>query len=129
MTLWMPGYQSRGALDAAVATGPSTLTGLVAWYKADTGVTTSSGNVTAVADQSGHGYNLTNTGTVALNATGFNGYPAFDFLTSNSAYLNSSAATVALSGTTGSCFIVGQMKTGTMSNGSGGVLYWEWSSQ
>lgn len=96
---------------------PLSLTGLIAWYKADTGVTTSGGNVTQVLDQSGNGYTLTNTGTVAFNATGFNGLSAFDFIVANAGLLKTAVDSVSLSGTTGSAFFVGQMKTATANYG------------
>ena len=90
---------------------------LIGWWIADTGVTTSSGNVTAVTDQSGNGKTLTNSGTVPYNATGFNGLPTFDFVASNNAGLNNDAFTGFGTGATGSAFFVGQMDTGTANYG------------
>lgn len=80
------GMHGAGAVDVVVTTpyGSDTLAGgytysaawtpaslgadLVAWYKADAGVTGSS-PVTAWADQSGNGHNLVAGGTPVLNAT------------------------------------------------------------
>lgn len=60
---------------------------LIGWYLADTGVTTSGGNVTAVEDQSNANHDLANSGTVPFNATGLNSRPAFDFVAANDAAL------------------------------------------
>lgn len=83
-----------GVISTPGAFTPAMLPSLVAWYKADTGVT-GTNPVTAVADQSGHSYNLGNTGgSVVLNATGINGFPAFEFATGNSGALVTSANVV-----------------------------------
>jgi hypothetical protein len=63
---------------------PNTLTGLLAWYKADAGVTATGGlvtgnPVTAWADQSGNNHGMTNFGTVPYSSNGFNGFPAMNF--------------------------------------------------
>ncbi len=93
---------------------PTDIANLLGWWKADTGVTGSP--VTAVADQSGNGFNLGNTGTVPFNATGFNGFPAFDYAVANNAALSVSSFDLGTSNLV-SVFVVGQMKTGTASSG------------
>lgn len=60
-------------------------------------VTTSSGNITAFADQSGNGYNGVNSGTVALGA-GINSQPTANFTGSSGSLLTSS--NLPISGTT-----------------------------
>jgi hypothetical protein len=55
------------------------VSGLKAIWRADRGVATSGGNVTAVQDLIGSN-DLAPSGTVALNATGFNSKPCFEFL-------------------------------------------------
>jgi hypothetical protein len=127
--LWQP---TRGILQpnrhwrrgqgTAAAAFPSTLTGLVAWYSSDVGVTTSSGNVTQVLDQSGNGNHLTPSGgNVPLNATGYNGHPAFDFKFANNALLKATSIPMGTS-STGYLFFVGQMLTACGSYG-GAVGY------
>lgn len=91
-----------------------TLSGLVGRWNA-LNVITSSGNVTSATDLSGNGHALTNTGTVPLNATGYNGHPAFGFLAANQAGLSTTG--IALTTATASVFIVCQMLTGTAANG------------
>lgn len=55
---------------------PLTLSNLIGWYKADVGITGTS-SITAIADQSGNGNNLSvhniNSGVIALNSTGYTG--------------------------------------------------------
>jgi hypothetical protein len=62
---------------------PKVFSSLVAWWRSDMGVTTSSGNITSWADQSGNGWTATASGTAepAFNATdaNFNGWPSFTF--------------------------------------------------
>ena len=53
-------------------------------YRANKGVTTNSGNVTAVTDQSGAGNNLVNSGTVPFSAIGVSAPPMFRRLRSAS---------------------------------------------
>lgn len=103
-----------GAFQAVSSFTPASLTGLIGWWKADTGVTGSP--VTAVADQSGVGHNLVNAGTVPFNATGFNGHPAFDFSAANDAGLSANPFAIG-TGNKGSVFVIGQMLTGTASGG------------
>lgn len=80
---------------AAVAWTPLNLTNLVAWYKADAGVT---GNpITQILDQSGNGNTLTNVGTVDLSSGFFpSGLPAIRFTAANSAYLKTSTTSPAV---------------------------------
>lgn len=57
-----------------IAMGPK------AWWSADRGVTLSGSNVTAWADQSGHGFDLTNSGNYpTYSASGYNGHPSIEF--------------------------------------------------
>lgn len=75
----IPGGVPPGAtLDDSSETTPITIFGakLVSWYRADLGVT-GSAPVTAWADQSGNGHNLTASGTPALVTDG--GDSAIDF--------------------------------------------------
>lgn len=87
--------------------------GVVARYRADMGVTTSLGNVTAVADQSGNGNSLTVTGTVPFSATGSaHGQPAFNFLEADGGALNTASLSVAMGGGSSvSVFVLGQLLT------------------
>lgn len=109
-----------GDNGSSAAFTPAYMTGLIGWWKADTGVTTSSGNVTGVADQSGLGNDLVNNeifvpgSHVPLNATGFNGHPAFDFLAANNGALKVDSFAIG-SGNKGSVFVIGQMKTASVS--------------
>lgn len=106
----------RRALFSATTWTPAKLTGLVAWYKADVGVSLSGSNVTGWADQSGHGYNLvvgTGGTSPVFNATGFNGRQTIAFTAASSEYLVTSTSTsVGIvnmgSTTTASGFAVGQ---------------------
>lgn len=116
------GYVSHSLAMVAAWTPASLGSALVGWWIADTGVGTSGGNVTSVADQSGNGFNLTNNGTVPFSATGFNGKPTFNFLAANNALLQTSAGAFALGATNaGSFFGVGQMLTATTNFGGAWV--------
>jgi hypothetical protein len=114
-------YSNVTATPVAATGGwsPLDLPGLVSWWKADTGVVTVSGNIASVDDQSSSGATLTNVlGSIPFNATGFNGHPAFDFIPASGGILQTGVAAVPMgTGTTGSFFIVGQMRTGTANNG------------
>jgi hypothetical protein len=112
-------FSSTAPTVAVVQWTPALLTGLVAWYKADVGVTTSAGNVTQVLDQSGNGYTLApQGGNVPFNATGFRGLPAFAFVAANNARLETTTNAVAIgTGTLGSAFFAGRMNSAT--DGSG----------
>jgi hypothetical protein len=96
-----------------------TLSGSYGRWRADTGVTTSGGNVTAVTDQGGGGFTITNVGTVPFNATGYNSKPTFAFVAANAAGLTSASFNILGTGTTGSAYFVGQMASGTDPNGGG----------
>lgn len=63
---------------------PSDITGLKAWYVASAGVTGTT-TVTAWADQSGNGYNLTAASgqEPALNSSAINGLPALNFISAD----------------------------------------------
>ena len=73
-----------GARRAATTWTPASLPSLAAWYRADLGVTESGGNVTAWADQSGNGRDLSG-GSPDLEATGGpNSTPTISFVAGNS---------------------------------------------
>lgn len=82
---------------------PASISGLVAWYKADVGVTTSSGNVSAWADQGGNGYNLSGTPvggqSPTVTAGGLNGLDILNWPNSTNGNLSTGAAAVTLGGT------------------------------
>ena len=75
-------YTGGGGFMPVVAFTPLLLAGLVAWYKADTGVTESGGAVSQWDDQSGNNWHLTQaTGSMqpTFSATSFNGKPGITF--------------------------------------------------
>lgn len=75
--LWMSGGKPT-QVDACNAI--ATLPNIVGFWRADKGVTQSGGNITAWADQSANGYNLSvRTGTTPYGATSFNGGPSLNF--------------------------------------------------
>ena len=119
----MPILTTGAGKYAAIASGPAfpLLTNLVARWKADAGVTTSSGNVTQVLDQSGNGYHLVNNGVVPFNAaSAYNGKPAFDFLAANNAALKTAPNAVVLPDPTSlSVFMVCRLATGHTSYAGG----------
>jgi hypothetical protein len=88
-------------------------TDLIGWWDLHTGVTLSGSDITAIADQSGNGKTLTNSGTVPYDATGFNGGPCINFVATNNAALQNTSFTGFGTGTTFAVFIVGQMHTET----------------
>ncbi len=106
-----------------------TLTNLVGDYRADTGVTTSSGNVTAVVNQITPGTgDLFNVGTVPFTASSaYNSKPAFGFAAANDATLTtgsspgSGVVTLPVLNRL-SAFFVGQMTTSTANFGRAIVL-------
>lgn len=111
----------RGRASAAPPVVFPTLPGLVGRWNA-LNVTTSGPNVTSATDLSGNGHNLTPSGgNVPLNATGYNGHPAFGFLAANAAALVATSVPMG-TGNDGYCFFVGQMLPGTTTFG-GAVSY------
>lgn len=65
-----------------VAFAPSQITGIVGWWKSDTGVSTSASHVTTWADQSGAGNNITDSGSglgPLITANFQNGIQALNF--------------------------------------------------
>lgn len=122
------GWNGDGWARAAVSGGfsPTSLTNLIGWYKADAGVTTSGGNVTAVVDQSGATNNLINFGTVPFSATSaYNSQPAFNFTVANNAALvtgTGTTGTVVLPAAAFTVWGIGRMNTATDSNGGCVVL-------
>lgn len=126
--LTMTGVGGGGFGGGGSCTFP-TVSGLIGRYRADTGVTTVSGNVTVVLDQSGAGNTVVNSGTVPLNPTSaYNGKPAFDFAVGNDAALitgnNPVVASVTLSAdvTALSMFFVGRMNTATTAFGRAVII-------
>lgn len=129
--LWQarPGLISgRGAIDAAAGGGgggggfPSTLTGLIGWWDASVtaSLTLSGSDITAVADQSGAGNDMTGgVGVGAFkptyNATGFNtSYPAM-MMGVNFASLTKSSFAFG-TGNTLTFFCVGQLDSANCDN-------------
>ena len=93
---------------------PSNLSGLSLWLKSDTGVTTSGSNVTAWADQSGTGKNMTASGgdQPTFIASELNGKPVIDFATSK--YLTASFS--AINFTQQTVFVVFKFVSANLSN-------------
>lgn len=90
---------------------PGTATNVIGRWLASCGTTTSGGNVTAVADQSGNGNDLSVGGTVPYAASSsYNSNPAWDFQALGTLYNNSFPA----GGTQNfSVFAIGIMASGT----------------
>ena len=118
LTMTGVGGGSSGGGGACSGWTPATPSGLVAWYKADAGVT---GNpVTAWADQSGNGYTMNPNGFTgpAFNSTGWGGKASLDFAGGNTTGLRTTADTVAIgTGTTSSIFMLGSF-TGSSTGGA-----------
>lgn len=106
------GFCNNRPASISVWTPASITGGLLAWYRASVGVTTSGGNVTVVLDQSGNGYNLSPVGTVPFNATGLNGGPSFDFNKTGGFVTTTDAVTFG-TGVLFSVFASGQMNGAT----------------
>lgn len=113
-------YQPRTALcgpgGAAPWTPASLGSNLVAWYDADTGVTTSSGNITQWTDRTGNSnHTLVNSGTVPFStSSAINSKAAVVFTAANTSKLKTASSTFQMgTGTTGSCWALCQMLTGT----------------
>jgi hypothetical protein len=112
---------------------PASLSGLIAWYKADndsTNVfsdaactvpqTTNAANVLCWKDLSGNGYNLVNASganrpTYVL--AGLNGKPTVNFVALSSQNLRTAVGVAMGTGVSGSAFAIGTMNTGTNSFG------------
>lgn len=122
---------------ASGAFTPASLTGLVAWYKADTGVFVDAGSTLATNgqtvqqwnDQSGNGYHLkqaTGGSRPTFQTAGFNSsFPAVTFTLSSSTWMATTANTVAMgTGLVGSAFLVGLI-TGSGAVNARGVAYVE----
>jgi hypothetical protein len=102
---------------------PASMAGLIAWYKADAGVTVDGSNhVTAVADQSVMGHNLVRGSNdapsciIPLTAS-FNGHLAFDMTPGNFSALGSAVGFAIGTGNKGSAFVMAQMRAGTLNFG------------
>lgn len=93
---------------------------LKAWFKADTGITLNSTTVSAWADQSGNGANVSQGSAgnqPTFQGTGFNGLPTVLFVAASATSLSSAASALAMGAAAASVFIVGQMLTGTSDYG------------
>src|SRR6187402_2320525 len=89
------------------------------WIKADAGLTVTSGQVDAAADQSGNSFNLTGTGANRpfYNATGSdNGRPTIDFDTPDQTFITSAVNAYAM-GSTSSWFCMLQLNVSSAFNG------------
>jgi len=83
---------------------PTDIAGCKLWLRGDLGVTTSGGNVIAIADQSGNGNNVVNSGTVAFNASAIGGLPGWTG--DGNAWLENTAANLVSSGSGRTVFVV-----------------------
>lgn len=113
----------------ATIKSPSQLFGadLVGWYKADTGITSVSGDVSQWNDQSSAGANLSQATAAlrpTLNPAGFNGGPCVQFgLSANGAspratILSTGLAAIALGSAAASFFVVGKIRAKAASTNS-----------
>jgi hypothetical protein len=108
-----------GLFPAGSSFTPASLSGLIAWYKADTGVTNTGNNTaaTAWADNSGQGNNLGTAGSDPKYFTaGFNGLPSVTFAAASGNLLQKLAFAIG-TGNKASFFVVCQMLTGTTAFG------------
>ena len=106
------GFGSAAGFVGTVVFGPPTLPDLVAWYRADLGITTVTGAVSAWADQSGVGTGKTLAQGTAANRpaynasdAGYNNQPTMTFDGSNDRLASGAWSAYPSSPTTG--FIVG----------------------
>jgi hypothetical protein len=129
---------SRRPIVAATGCSLSYTTNLAAWYKADTGLTCTSGcttgnAVTAWADQSGNSNNLTGSGSPTFQSAQVNSLPAVQFISASNQFftlgtgINMSSAGSAA----GSIFFVYKLldtsntgRTLLGDSGNGGLAYW-----
>jgi len=124
-------FHNRRLLNAAVRRpfvasggGPAfpSLTGLVGRWRANDPGIVGTTTITSVPDSSGNSLTLSNSGgAVALNPTGYNGHPAFQFTATNNGALVRSSFPIG-TGNKATVAFVGQMLTGTESYG-GAVAY------
>ena len=108
---------------------PAQLPGLVAWYRADVGVYTDTGcstpatntqTIACWADQSGNGANLiqaTGANQPEFLSTGYDGKQTVQCNAATPVWMTTASGVAMGTNTTGSGFAVGQMLTGTSSNG------------
>ena len=116
---YMSGYPG-GGVPAPPPTPPTS--GLVAWWKADAGVTLSGSNVTGWADQSGNGHNIhtiPSRDNPAFLASAINGLPGLNFATTNSNAILGAAGTLVAPGSARYVVAVVQPATG----GTAGQTY------
>ena len=93
---------------------PSTLTGLIAWYKGDAGLTLSGSDIVSWNDQSGGGFVQTPIGGLAPTVVAtLNGLNTVTFSRSGSGLTSSTGATFNTLGTTISIFMVARCTAGT----------------
>lgn len=117
--------QSGAALFWAADGGASapTLTvtsGLTAWYKADAGVSTTSGSVYQWNDQSGNGYHLGTALGPSLNTGGQNGKPYIHYSSTSQTLYNTTPPSL----TTLTVFVVARVNT----TGQDGAVIGQWNS-
>ncbi len=117
-----------GVATAAVGGGgftPASLPNLLAWYKADVGVThTGNGTAaTAWADQSGNGYHLATAGSSPTYlSAGLNGKQALQFTAASVNVLVTATGVAMGTGSANSGFFVGTYTASTLNFGRG-ILY------
>lgn len=127
--LWSPQLiiPRRKPAAAAAAWTPASLSNLLAWYKADTGVYSDAGTTLATDtqtvqqwnDQSGNGYHLlqaTSGRRPQYLSAGFNSKQTVKFTSATPTGMVTATNVVAGFGTNASGFFVGQLLTGTASN-------------
>lgn len=105
---------------------PANLTGLIHWtdMSVSGNITLSGSNITAIADRSGTGTNLINSGTVPYEATGFNGsYPCIHINGATLAILYAPGLLPMGTGNTLTVFYVGTCAEGSTSAGGRVLSY------
>lgn len=78
------------------------------WLRGSLGVTVSAGNVTAIADQSGNGNNVSASGTVPFVASAMNGQPGWSLTAAANNFLTNTTSNLFASGSARSIFVVAQ---------------------
>jgi hypothetical protein len=113
----MLGSLHAGLGFAPAATfAPTDIAGCKLWLRGDLGVTTSGGNVIAIADQSGNGNNVVNSGTVAFNASAIGGLPGWTG--DGNAWLENTTSNLVSAGSGRTVFVVAKAAGAT----GGGLL-------
>jgi hypothetical protein len=118
-----------GKPQASGAFTPASISGLIAWYKADAGLFTDTGCSTAATngqavacwkDQSSSGYNqlqATSGNRPVFSTTGLGGDAGVTFTAASGQFLNTATDTVALSGSTATICVVYQYTSNSNANG------------